>query len=150
MSEAPGATPRTWPSGLSAAAMPAQCVPWPDDVSLSLYGPWSTGITRSPAAVSLSMILTLCVTRLARSGCVASMPLSTMATPRPLPLLPMAWPSLARVGVSERWLIDAGHARAEGAERVELRGARLDAADRGDAVNAAVDVERRGGEAGEP
>ena len=81
--------------------MPAQCVPWPDDVSLSLYGPWSTGMTMSPAAVSLSMILTLCVTRFMRSGCVASMPLSTMATPTPLPSMPRAWTSFARMAMSD-------------------------------------------------
>ena len=83
-----------WPSVLSAATMPATWVPCPDDVSLSLYGPSSTATTRgslpSGTTASLSTILMLWVTRFARSGWVASMPLSTMATATPWPLTPPA------------------------------------------------------------
>src|SRR5205809_1273775 len=74
--------------------MPATCVPWPDDVSVSARpSTKSDFVAGFPAVVNTSSWLKTIFTSWtvlepkARSGCVPSIPESRIATPMPFPVM---------------------------------------------------------------
>ena len=94
--------------------MPATWVPWPLPRSVLETGPLSTGTTRvleesgGTLAYSALSSVTLCLTRFARSGWVASQPESTTPTVTPLPVKPLLRSEFAAAALDDIAFVEAG------------------------------------------